>query len=187
MIDSVLLAVVAEFNNILNCSVIGAGDLMALGPVPDSAKDSAPPSPLSLSLVRIEEERVRRTQFAVRRHDEQVDTLHPNVNLNLYVLVSAHGQSYRDALKHLSSAVLFFQSRPHFDLSGYPGLDEVPERILVELCSQTFEEQNHLWGALSVRYVPSVLYRLRMLSFQSGKPLRTAPLVQTTGVSESGT
>lgn len=187
MIERVLSAVVAELNASLTARFGAVASPRAvLGPVPDSSKEPAPDNPLTLSLVRIEEERVRRSQPATRRRDEQVDILYPEVNLNIYLLVSVQGSNYADSLKFLSTAVLFFQSHTHIDPSNCPGLDESIERIAIELCSQTFEEQNQLWGALSTRYIPSVLYRLRMITFQGGVPLRSTPVVQTPGVSEVG-
>lgn len=180
MIDKALTVLAGQLNAFLNGRFGSDGsDRAALGPVPDQSKDASPAQPLTLSLVRIEEERVVKTQTATRKRDGQVEDIQPDIKLNLFVLVVAHGNSYADALKFLSATVTFFQSRPVFDHTNSPGLDESIEKLLVELYSQTFEEQNQLWGSLSLRYLPSVLYRVRMLILQEGTPLRTSPGIRS--------
>lgn len=176
MIDKALTLLNGQLNAFLNARMgVSGTDRVAIGPVPDANKDASPVNPLTLSLVRVEEERVVKTQTATRKRDGQVEDIQPDIKLNLFVLLACHGTSYADALKFLSTAVTFFQTRPVFDQANSPGLDPAIDRLLVEMYSQSFEEQNQLWGALSVRYLPSVLYRVRMLIIQEGAPTRTAP------------
>lgn len=185
MIDKALTLLNSQLNAFLKGRFsVDGNEPAALGPVPDLSKDTPPPHPLTLSLVRVEEERALKTQVATRKRDGQVEDIQPDLKLNLFLLVTAHGSSYADALKFLSAAVTFFQSRPVFDHANTPGLDEGIEKLLVEMYSQSFEEQNQLWGALSLRYVPSVLYRVRMLIIQEGTPLRTGPGIRSIDVSE---
>jgi Pvc16 N-terminal domain len=176
VIDKALTVLAGQLNAFLNARFGGdVTEQAALGPVPDQSKDTIPAHPLTLSLVRIEEERVVKTQTATRKRDGQVEDIPPDIKLNLFVMVVAHGTNYANTLKFLSATVAFFQSRPVFDHANCPGLDESIEKLLVELHTQTFEEQNQLWGSLSLRYLPSVLYRVRMLIIQEGALQRTAP------------
>jgi hypothetical protein len=178
VIDKALSVLNGQLNAFLNTRFGPSGnDLVALGPVPDANKETPPAQPLTLSLGRIEEERVVKTQTATRKRDSVIEDIQPDIKLNLFLLASSHGNSYSDALRFLSATVLFFQSRPAFDQTNCPGLDPAIEKLLVELYSQSFEEQNHLWGSLSLRYVPSVLYRVRLLIIQEGTPQRTQPPV----------
>ncbi|RKH59555.1 DUF4255 domain-containing protein [Corallococcus aberystwythensis] len=186
MIDKALTLLNGQLNGFLNGRFsVNGSERAALGPVPDLSNDTPPSHPLTLSLVRVEEERVMKTQVATRMRDGQVEDVQPDVKLNLFLLVTAHGISYADALKFLSATVAFFQSRPFFDHANAPGLDEGIEKLLVELYSQSFEEQNQLWGSLSLRYLPSVLYRVRMLIIQDGTPLRTTPGIRSVDLSEA--
>ncbi len=186
MIDKALTVLTGQLNAFLNARFGSDGtDRASLGPVPDQSKDASPAHPLTLSLVRIEEERVVKTQTATRKRDGQIEEVQPDIKLNLFLLVVAHGTSYADALKFLSATVSFFQSRPVFDRTNSPGMDESLEKLLVELHSQTFEEQNQLWGTLSLRYLPSVLYRVRMLILQEGTPLRTSPGISSLDISQA--
>ena len=43
---------------------------------------------------------------------------------------------------------------------------QVIEKLIVEMISLTFEQQNHMWGTLGAKYLPSVLYKVRMLVVQ---------------------
>lgn len=180
MIDKALTVLVTELNAYLNNRLgVTGGERAVLGPVPDATKDPSPEHPLTLSLVRVEEERITKSQSGTRTRDSIVESIQPDIKLNLFLLVSAHGTSYPDALKLLSAAVAFFQSRPFIDHAGCPALDASIEKLIIEMCSQTFEEQNHLWGSLSTRYVPSVAYRVRMLIIQEGTPLRITPAIRS--------
>src|SRR5688572_16851624 len=68
------------------------------------------------------------------------------LKLNLHVLFAAKFQKYDEALRSLSSVLTFFQSRPVFSASSYPGLDPRIERLTVELESMTFEQLNQVWA-----------------------------------------
>ena len=40
------------------------------------------------------------------------------------------------------------------------------ERLVVELYSLNLEQQNHLWGYLGGKYLPSVVYKVRLVRIQ---------------------
>jgi hypothetical protein len=127
---------------------------------------------LLLTLINVEEEAVGKSQSNVyRRTDHAVEYLNPDVKVNLYVLVSATStmtetQRYLNSLRVLSYCVGFFQYKRLFDKLNSPSLPDEVSKIVVELISPTFEQQNHLWGGLGAKYHPSVLYKIRMLVYQ---------------------
>ncbi len=124
-----------------------------------------PVDSLGLCLVNIEEERVAKAQYGIQASKDgtRVAHLNPEIKLNLFVLVAAHFATYSTGLKYLSGTVRFFQSRNCFTPQNTPEMDPGLEKLLVELYSLNFEQQNHLWGSLGAKYLPSVLYKVRLV------------------------
>lgn len=98
-------------------------------------------------------------------HAQQLVTGAP-VYLNLLVMCAANfsGSNYPEALKFLSSAIAFFQSRQVLDQHNAPALDARLERLVLSIENLSSSEMHSLWGIHSGRYLPSVLYRVRMIS-----------------------
>jgi hypothetical protein len=91
----------------------------------------------------------------------------PPVYLNLYVMIAAHyGQgNYSEALKFLSATIAFFQGRPVLDHSNSPDLDGEIDRLVLDIENLSVADLSNLWGVLSSHYLPSVLYKVRMVAF----------------------
>lgn len=101
------------------------------------------------------------------------------VHLNLMVMVAANygGKNYDQALKYLSSAVAFFQGRPVFNHQNTPDLDPRIDRLTMEIENLSVADLSNLWGVLSGKYLPSVLYRMRLLSIDAGQVSARVPRV----------
>ena len=170
MIDRALAVLAGQLDEALRLRFSNSTAVAALGTAPDLSREGAgavPAQPVTLTLVRIEEDRTARMQVTVRRRtDEALEELQPDVKLHLYLLVTAAAKDYADSLRYLAAVVGYFQARPVFDHANTPILDAGIDKLSVELFTQSFEEQNHLWGMLALRYVPSVLYRVRLVVIQ---------------------
>lgn len=122
------------------------------------------PANAFLSLVNIEEDRIVKQQENFVRRESGVAYQSPKLYLNLYVLFSVNDTKYDEALKKLSFIIQFFQYRNVFDPVNNPGLDERIEKLMVDMCSLSFEQLNHLWGTQGGKYMPSVLYKIRQVT-----------------------
>jgi hypothetical protein len=137
-----------------------------------------------VTLINVEEETVGKSQVPhVRRPDRTINLLNPDIRINLFVLFSAYSNSaanerYFNCLRLISYVVRFFQSHPVFHHQEFPHLGQEVEKLVVELVSPTFEQQNHLWGALGAKYMPSVLYKVRMLVIREEEESPIAGLVE---------
>ncbi len=136
-----------------------------------------PPRTLGLSLINIEEERVfkdQRTSF--RNETGDVEHYNPEIKLNLYILISANFAAsdaggnttgiYGEGLKQLSYVISFLQGKYVFTPENSPGLDPSLKKLVVELYSSSFEQQYNFWNVVGAKYLPSVLYKVRMLVYQ---------------------
>ena len=95
---------------------------------------------------------------------------YPPVFLNLYVMVAGNfsGGNYSEALKFLSNAVSFFQRQPVFDHQTTPDMDRRIDKLVLEIENLNMQDLSSMWGMLSGKYLPSVLYKVRMVSFEAG-------------------
>lgn len=122
---------------------------------------------LVISLVSIEEEKtLRYTKIstvipAANPNDSRVVNHNPVVFLNIYLLFSSHNRDYKASLNQLSAVVNFFQRQQVYSGSeiNSPTLDQ----LVFELVTTNFEQMNHLWGVLGGKYIPSALYKVRLL------------------------
>ncbi|WP_378179185.1 DUF4255 domain-containing protein [Aquimarina sp. SS2-1] len=119
-------------------------------------------------LINISEDRKFRNpdQYAgVIRNGIRTQT-NPEIRIELLILFVSKFSKYDQALKFLSHVIRFFQVNRIFNPLNSPQLsDENIEKLVVELISIPLEEQNQVWHSLNTSYLPSVLYRVRLLSF----------------------
>jgi hypothetical protein len=94
------------------------------------------------------------------------------------------GENYLSDLRLLSYIVSFFQSYPVFDEESYPQLNSKVEpgknwqkigKLIVNLYTLTMEQQNNMWASIGAKYMPSVVYRIRTISFTDAEPDMEAP------------
>jgi hypothetical protein len=142
---------------------------------------------ISVIMINLEQENVLRAPDLYTRTmpDGTVQKVQPEIRLNLYVLFVAHYQQYEDSLRNLSAIIQYFQNHRVFGQHDSPELSDNIDQLVVELATQSFSEQNEVWGSLRLPYHPSVLYKVKMIVFQdeaakdmpaiTDKTIRTAP------------
>ncbi len=111
--------------------------------------------------------------------ERRVQNVQP-LYLNLYLMVAAHfaGNNYAEALKFLSTAIDFFQRRPVFDHSTTPNLDRRIERLTLDMENLQFRELSNLWTVIGGKYLPSVLYKIRMIVIDSDDVIAQTPTLR---------
>lgn len=120
-----------------------------------------------LTLTNIEEERINRTQRPVLKSINGKDVrVNPDVKLNLYVLFIANRNKYEESLKFISHVITFFQGKSVFTTQNSPELDPQISQLIMELSTASYEQLNNLWGTIGAKYMPSALYKIRMLTVQ---------------------
>lgn len=147
-----------------------------------------------VSLINLEEDRVAESQQYYHKVNDKIQVFNPPVNLNAYVLFSVFANNYATALRLLSYIISFFQTTSVFDSGQYPQMNSKVEpdkpwqkvgRLLTTLYSTTFEQQNNLWAALGAKYMPSVIYKIRTMSFIDIEPKMEAPPITEVTISDN--
>ena len=91
----------------------------------------------------------------------------PEILLNIYVLFSANKSNYSTALQRISQVIAFFQRRFVFTPDNTPIIGTLNlDKVIFDLYSTRFEDLNQIWSVLGGKYIPSVVYKMRMAIIQ---------------------
>ena len=133
-----------------------------------------------ITLVNVEEERILKEQnYFKKTPEDNIISLNPELRINLSVLFTAYSTSYETSLRILSYLLGFFQMKNIFNPQNTPELDGFIEKATVELQTLSAEQNNHLWGYVGAKYMPSVVYRIKMLVIQEGQKKMESPPITT--------
>lgn len=85
--------------------------------------------------------------------------------LNLNVIVGAYftAQRYQEALHYLSCALSCFQLHSVMDRNSEPDLPDGVDKIVLDIENTSLQESSNLWGIFGGKYIPSILYKVRMV------------------------
>jgi len=132
---------------------------------------------LVASVINVEENRIYHSLDTYQtRPDGMNERVKPKVRVNVYLLFAGNLDKYDEALKAISNVIGFFQRRNAFVVSGNGSEDA--SRVVFELYSLTFEQQNHLWAALGAKYVPSVIYKAGIVDIRDTQVEAEVPPVE---------
>jgi hypothetical protein len=170
MIQAALGYLAFSLNQYLRRSHGSSEDLVALSQLVglDGAPSMRVEGKLVLSLVNVERDTVPLSRKdGVANLAAVSPAASKTLFLNLHVLLAASCGSgnYGDFLRYLSNAIGYFQRHFLFDRENAPDLDPRLERLVVEPENLTISELSNLWGILGGKYLPSILYRVRMVAF----------------------
>lgn len=123
---------------------------------------------ITLLLINVEREHALRPADPYRRMQADGSTLRssPPICLNLLVLFAARFKDYKQSLRLLSQILQFFVNRPVLDHENTPALSDRIEKLSVDLLTLPLMDQNDLWSVLRSAYLPSLLFKVRMISLQ---------------------
>jgi hypothetical protein len=173
MIDVAISHVAAQLNQSLRSRFGVAEDLVAISSLLEQDGSVVPEvaNKVVAFLVNVERETL---PYRVGGHSggagRSVVTNAP-VYLNLLVMFAANfgGRNYAEALKFLSGTIGFFQARPAFDPQSSPGLDPRIDKLTLEIENLNTADLSNLWGIFGGKYLPSILYRMRMVTIDEGR------------------
>jgi len=143
---------------------------------------------IHISLIQVEEEKVLKDVNFKRRlnpADDFYTTINPEIRLNLYILITYQysNKNYEEALKQLSNVVTVLQgkyvfTKPDFIKVAYEPL----EQIVLDLYTQTIDQNSNMWQALGEKLSPSLLYKMRVIGIQANKALDTTGEIRAIGI-----
>ena len=169
MIEKVMEVIRAEVNDFIGEKLndtSNANRVVLTAFVNESGQVAIPSDSVGLSLLNIEEERTLKSAGLIptSKAESSSSFVSPPVWLNLQIMFTAYFNNYSESLKHLSYVLACLQTKPVFDLTNTPGMADVDTAQLVfELNTLGLEQQHYIWAMIGLRYLPSIVYRVRML------------------------
>jgi hypothetical protein len=174
MIDIAISHIAAQLNQSLRRNLQVGEDLVVVSNIveQDGTLAQHVANKLVVSLVNIERDTLPHRGTAhsgtsLGRMGQSPEPLY--LNLLLMFAANFSGSNYVEALKFISATVAFFQGRPVLDHQSSPDLDSRIERLVLEIENLALSDLSNLWSILSGKYVPSVLYRVRMVAVDSSQ------------------
>lgn len=191
MIDKAITFIVKELDEYIVRKTGTTGPHVKLTHMADTQEDTSKIGygKLGCALVSMEEERTMKANRPVTRIDGQYSLLqNPEIRLNLYLLFAANPMgaggsdpsTYEQALQMLSYTVMFFQGKNEFTPDNSPSMDPALKLLRLELYTVPIEEQSYLWGSISAAYLPSALYKVRLVCINDEAPIESAPVILET-------
>jgi hypothetical protein len=147
---------------------------------PDGHMELQEQNKIIFSLIGIEKETIAKSQEFYRKSSSG-DSLHrnPPLYLNLYVIFAAYFSSnnYKESLKTISMVISFFQSNNVFTAQKSPEMDSGLEMLVFDMLEQNQHDRTHMWSMIGGKYMPSVVYKVRMLTFASDAAEKVVPSI----------
>jgi len=180
MINDAIAFIAAELNSFLKSSFSVAEDKVTIASIVN-IDGSVPAKNLDkvvITLINIEHETSIRNTPSVKILKDTSVHINPPLNINLLLLFSASFTDYQESLKFISGTISFFQGRYSFDQQNHAKLNPGIEKLIFELEKTSYQEWSFLWGMLGGRYLPSVIYKMRMLTIQENVATAETPWIK---------
>lgn len=178
MINTVLTTIIEKLKEYLDSFYEFPEEIAELGPIMSTG--NGPVNKLCLSLLNIERETAIGIQGSYRETADSYLKTVPPWHLNLYFILAAvyEEKRYAESLKFLSTAIEFIQLHPYI---------EIPDgrKISMEPVTINLEGLNNIWGMFGGKYYPSIIGKLRGLTFDGNDITGTASKIQKTEVNRN--
>lgn len=166
MIHNVVSTVIDSLNEFIKNELNLQEDMVLLTNLVDIKGNVNPQieNKLCVYLQHLEEERV------VKNGSYQTNGgVNPPMHFNLYLMFVANfpDPNYLESLRYISLVLEYFQGTKVFDRGNLPSLSLNVDRVGMEYVNLDSRELNNIWSLLGLKYMPSVLYKLKMVTFTS--------------------
>ncbi|KPH15039.1 DUF4255 domain-containing protein [Chryseobacterium sp. ERMR1:04] len=160
MIDNVLTVLKDQLN------IGNLRDIVIVDNIAKHDDDTSGLDKVVITLLSVEEESTmknasRYNQVKVGNTPVRYDLETAPAYLNLYVMIAANRNSYRNALINISKVIEILQTNNVLTYN-----DSEPEKSFkfrIELHSIPFEQLSYIWGLLGGKVMPSVLYKISVI------------------------
>ena len=183
MIDAAISQIANQLNQFLKRSFDLNEDIVVISNIleQDGTVASNVDNKLVMFLINVEKDTVpfRPQNNDTTGLDRSVVRCHP-IYLNLYLMIAGHfnGNNYPEALKFLSNTISFFQRRPVLDHENTPDMDSRIEKLILDIENLNIKDLSTLWSAITGKYLPSIIYKVRMVAFDSDDVRLRAPVIE---------
>ncbi|MBS0030009.1 DUF4255 domain-containing protein [Chitinophaga sp. 22321] len=130
-----------------------------------------------LTLISVEEENAMRNNYPIREIGSTFVKEKSAVYVNVFLLFSARYETYVTSVQAISHVISCFQATRRLLIS----VNGEEQEAVLNLHNLGFENLNNLWTVMGGRYLPSVIYKARVLMFQQAPPVGGALITDIQG------
>jgi len=180
MIDLLLEQIETQINGYLRLRGVPSIYKCALGDISvhdknvEAGSEDEIMESIIISMASVEEEQALKNNYPLRQSGSTFLKEKSAIYINVYILFAAKYASYDTALKAISNIIYFFQTHRRISFAA----DEQAQEAVLNLHNIGFENLNNLWTVLGGRYLPSVMYKARLLMYQAAPPLGGSVIVE---------
>jgi hypothetical protein len=179
MIDSTIIHVASSLNQYLRRKFDLSEDIAVVSNIVDQDGSVIPDinNKIVIFLVNVEQETAPGLFSRIKSSSTANDAgSYPPVHLNMYLMFSANfsGNNYTEALKFLSCVISYFQRNPVFFHHNSPDLGKEVDKLIFDIENLNIKDLSSLWTIINGKYMPSILYKVRMITYDA-KDLKAQP------------
>jgi hypothetical protein len=94
--------------------------------------------------------------------------LYLNMEILFYANSAGSNADYLASLNLISAVIGFFQANPVFTRDALPALDPAIDKLAFEFLTLDLTTLSYVMGLMGTKYLPCVMYKVRVLPFQAG-------------------
>ncbi|ELR71189.1 hypothetical protein C900_02993 [Fulvivirga imtechensis AK7] len=182
MIHNVLPVIASELNDYLKSRFNAVEDKVILSNIIDQDGSVAieGSNKVVITLINIAEETMIKANSNQHLIGSSYVDFAPSISVNLTLMISAYfsPKNYVESLRFISGVIYFFQSKPLFTSQNTPGLSQNIDKLHFDLLSLTPHELMNLFSMMGAKYTPSVVYKMKMLTFSQDNIVDEIPAIQ---------
>jgi hypothetical protein len=187
MIQQVLPIVIDELNEYLKSQFNAIEDKAVLSNLIDQDGSIAieGSNKIIASVVLIDRDTTSSIGGSGQFSGNQYTEFSPALNINLTVMFSAYFNKnhYNESLKYISGVIYFFQNKFLFTSQNTPKLGKGVDKLHFDLISLSPQELMNMYSMLGAKYMPSVVYKVRMLTFSQDNIINEMPAITNNKIS----
>ena len=166
MIDVAMSLVAADLNAFFRRRKGDSRDRVAVSGFsdPQSGAPADAEDSIFFMLTRIAEEKNIGAGPGAAGSPALVPRVRTPVYLNLHVMFAAMYRRYETGLQALAETIAYLQGKPVYTPENTPAMSAALGTLAFKMVTLDYAQQSYLWGSLGAKYVPSVLYSLRLLT-----------------------
>ena len=176
MIHHVLAVITDQLNEFIRNELNLAEDMVVMNSIVDikGNMNMQVDNRVCLFLLRIDEERLLKSGGF-----QSNAGMSPPLHINLHIGIAANfpDPNYKEALRYISLVLEFFQGRYVFDRSNTPALSGNIDKLRFEMVNLEYSELNNLWSLIGGKYIPSLIYKIKMLTFNQSMIREDVPSI----------
>lgn len=174
MIDTALQFTVSCLNKYLQNRMDVEGEYAVLDKLInfDGSAITSNQNKLIVSLINLERETAQPFYNRPQQTSQAHAVISPETRLNADILVASNFENYVETLSFLNTAIAFFQTNPVINSSVLPNFPAQLSKLEFEMERLNYHQMHSLWTSMGAKYIPSVIYKMRMLTkqdYETGK------------------